>query len=255
MRKPLVIGNWKMNGLQARNRALVAAVASGVADEVLAAVDIGVCPPAVYVQAVAQQLAQTAIAVGAQNMSEHASGAFTGEVSAEMLIDVGCRLVILGHSERRSLFGERDEDVAAKVRAALAAGLTPVVCLGETLAQREAGQAVAWVAQQLKAAVAGLSADELERVVLAYEPVWAIGTGLTATPEQAQEIHRALRDELVGLSEQAAGKVRILYGGSVSAANAEALFAQPDIDGGLIGGASLKAEDFIAICRAAAVAG
>lgn len=255
MRKALVIGNWKMNGLQARNAELVAAVASGVSDETFARVDVGVCPPFVYLQAVAQQLDDTAVAVGAQNMSQHASGAYTGEVSAEMLLDTGCSLVILGHSERRSLFAETDADIAGKVNAALAAQLTPVVCVGETLQQREAGDAESVVSEQLLQALAGLGAEALEQVVVAYEPVWAIGTGLTASPEQAQEIHQALRKVLNGLSAEAADKMRILYGGSVNAANADTLFAQPDIDGGLIGGASLKAEDFIAICRAAAVAG
>ncbi|GAA0795575.1 triose-phosphate isomerase [Marinobacterium sediminicola] len=255
MRKALVIGNWKMNGLQARNDELVRSVASGVADEAFAGVDIGLCPPSVYLQTIGLQLAGTSVALGAQNMSQHASGAYTGEVSAEMLADVGCSLVILGHSERRALFNESDEDVAAKVKAALAAQLTPVVCVGETLQQREAGEAVSVVSEQVLQALSDLDVAMLEQVVVAYEPVWAIGTGLTASPEQAQEIHAALRKVLSGLSTDAADKVRILYGGSVNAANADALFAKPDIDGGLIGGASLKAEDFIAICRAAAVAG
>ncbi len=255
MRKALVIGNWKMNGLQARNAELVAAVASGIADEAFARVDVGVCPSFVYLQAVAQQLDNTAVAVGAQNMSQHASGAYTGEVSAGMLVDAGCSLVILGHSERRALFAESDADVAGKVEAALAAGLTPVVCVGETFQQREAGNAESVVSEQLLQALDGLGAEALKQVVVAYEPVWAIGTGLTASPEQAQEIHQALRKVLCGLSAEAAAEMRLLYGGSVNAANADALFAQPDIDGGLIGGASLKAEDFIAICRAAAVAG
>ncbi len=255
MRKALVIGNWKMNGLQARNSELVAAIASGVTGERFARVDVGLCPPLVYLQAVAGQLENTAVAVGAQNMSQYASGAYTGEVSADMLVDVGCSLVILGHSERRSLFAESDADVAAKVHAALAARLTPVVCVGETLQQREAGEAESIVSGQLEQALKGLNTASMKQVVVAYEPVWAIGTGLTASPEQAQEIHRALRKVLADLSTDAAEEMRILYGGSVNAANADALFAQPDIDGGLIGGASLKAEDFIAICRAAAVAG
>jgi len=255
MRKALVIGNWKMNGLQSRNAELLADLASGITGRAFSRVDVAVCPPFLYVQAAVQQLADTAIAVGAQNMSQHASGAYTGEVSAEMLVDSGCTLVILGHSERRSLFGESDSDVAGKVKAALVAQLTPVVCVGETLQQREAGNAVSVVSEQLSQALAGLSLDELKRVVVAYEPVWAIGTGLTASPEQAQEIHQALRSVLAELSADAAKEMRILYGGSVNAANADSLFAQPDIDGGLIGGASLKAEDFIAICRAAAVAG
>ncbi|MBA4500771.1 triose-phosphate isomerase [Marinobacterium marinum] len=255
MRKALVIGNWKMNGLQDRNAELLTEVASGVAGDAFASVDIGVCPPFIYLQSVVQQLTGTMIATGAQNMSQHAGGAYTGEISAEMLADIGCSLVVLGHSERRSLFAETDVDVAEKVQAALAAGLIPVVCVGETLEQREAGRAVEVVSQQLLQAIAGLDVTMLERIVVAYEPVWAIGTGLTASPEQAQEIHQALRAALSSLSIDAAEQMRIVYGGSVNAANADALFAQPDIDGGLIGGASLKAEDFIAICRAAAVAG
>ena len=255
MRKALVIGNWKMNGLRARNTGLVAAIASGVTGDGFARVDVGICPPFVYLQAAAEQLENTAIAVGAQNMSQHSSGAYTGEVSAEMLVDAGCGLVILGHSERRSLFAESDTDVAAKVLAALAAQLTPVVCVGETLQQRESGEAETVVSGQLEQALKGLDMASLKRVVVAYEPVWAIGTGLTASPEQAQNIHQVLRSVLAGMSADAAEEMRILYGGSVNAANADALFAQPDIDGGLIGGASLKAEDFIAICRAAAVAG
>ncbi|PSL10525.1 triosephosphate isomerase [Marinobacterium halophilum] len=255
MRKALVIGNWKMHGLSSRNSELVEQIASGIEDEAFSSVDIGMCPPFVYLQAVATQLAETAIAVGAQNMSQHASGAYTGEVSAEMLVDSGCGLVILGHSERRAIFGEADVDVAAKVQAALQAGLLPVVCVGETLQQRESGEATAVVVNQLEQALSGLSADNIARVVVAYEPVWAIGTGLTASPEQAQEIHKVLRVSLYDLAADTADTVRILYGGSVNAGNAQALFAQPDIDGGLIGGASLKAQEFIAICRAAAVAG
>lgn len=255
MRKALVIGNWKMNGLLTRNTALLSDLASGVADESLQGVDIAVCPPSVYVQSAALQLGKADIGIGAQNLSEHASGAYTGEVSAEMLVDTGCSLVIIGHSERRTLFGESDSDVAAKVKAALASGLMPVVCVGETLQQREAGQATSVVNDQLQQALAGLNTADMEKTVVAYEPVWAIGTGLTASPEHAQDIHYVLRSTLAGFAAGVADKVRIVYGGSVNAGNAEALFAQPDIDGGLIGGASLKAQDFIAICRAAAVAG
>ncbi|MBV0934227.1 triose-phosphate isomerase [Marinobacterium weihaiense] len=255
MRKALVIGNWKMNGQQVLNKSLVEQIKTGVANELLGRIDVGVCPPAVYAQSVIEQLSGVDIVVGAQNMSEHDSGAFTGEVSAVMLKDIGCGLVILGHSERRALFAETNVAVAAKVKAALAAGLMPVVCVGETLEQREAGKAADVVREQLDQGLAGVDASELSKVVIAYEPVWAIGTGLTASPEQAQEIHHLLRKALEAKSAAVAANVRLLYGGSVNAANAEALFAQPDIDGGLIGGASLKAEDFIAICRAAAVAG
>jgi triosephosphate isomerase len=255
MRTALVIGNWKMNGERATNRTLVAALVESFGGRPVAAVEIGICPPAVYLQAVAAQLEGSVIGLGAQNVSEHDAGAYTGEISAAMLRDVGCRWVIVGHSERRALYHEDDRQVAAKTRAALRAGLAPVLCVGETRAQRESGAALAVVERQLAAATAGLNPAELERLVVAYEPVWAIGSGKTATPEQAQAVHAHLRGQLVAAAGSRGDGVRLLYGGSVTPDNAAQLFAMPDIDGGLIGGASLRAHDFIAICRAAAIAG
>lgn len=255
MRNALVVGNWKMNGETAANQTLVAALVESLAAGPVSGVEVGICPPAVYLHSVGLQLEGSVVSLGAQNLNEHDTGAYTGEVSAAMLRDVGCSMVIVGHSERRSLYHESDEQVAAKILAALRAGLQPILCVGETLAQRESGVALDVVTQQLSAAVSGLAADEFERLVVAYEPVWAIGTGKTASPEQAQEVHAHIRAVLAGLAGSAGQNVQLLYGGSVNAANAAELFAKPDIDGGLIGGASLKANDFIAICRAAAVAG
>jgi len=252
MRNALVIGNWKMNGETAVNHALVGALVKSLAEQPVSGVDIGICPPSVYLDAVGRQLKDSPVFLGAQNLNEHDSGAFTGEVSAAMLRDLGCSAVIVGHSERRALYHEDDPAVAAKTVAALRAGLTPIVCVGETLAQRDAGRALEVVAAQVQAAVADLAADEFDRLVVAYEPVWAIGTGKTASPEQAQEVHAHIRAVLAEVAGEAGKSVRVLYGGSVNAANAAELFAKPDIDGGLIGGASLKANDFIAICRAAA---
>ncbi len=250
MRKYLVAGNWKMNGSTAANRALLDGVLSGLvaSDQV----DMLVCPPSVYLDSVGKAVAGSGVALGAQNVSEHASGAFTGEVSAAMLLDVGCSHVIVGHSERRALYGETSEQVAAKFAAALAAGLTPVLCVGETQAQREAGETEAVVDEQLDAVLSTSGVGALAAAVVAYEPVWAIGTGLTATPEQAQDVHRHIRSRIAALNEAVAADVQILYGGSCKGSNAAGLFAQPDIDGGLIGGASLKAEDFLAIAAAAA---
>ena len=234
MRERLVAGNWKMHGSRESNEALLdAIVGAGVA--------CAVCVPFPYLAQVAARLRGTRVAWGAQTLSEHARGAYTGEVSAAMLGEFGCRYVLVGHSERRQLFGEDDAQVAAKFAAARAAGITPILCVGETLAAREAGQTQDVVARQLDAVLAG---GGLGDAVLAYEPVWAIGTGRTATPEQAQDVHAFLRG-------RAGAQTRILYGGSVKADNAAAIFAMPDVDGGLIGGASLVATDFIAICRAA----
>ena len=252
MRKALVIGNWKMNGALKANEALLQAISSGRDDTALAAVDIAVCPPFVYLAQVHSLLAGSKVGLGAQNVCADTAGAFTGEVSAGMLREFACRWVIIGHSERRSLYGEADAEVSRKVERVLSEGMTPVVCVGETLEEREAGQALQRVCEQLDAAIKMLSNQQAAEIVVAYEPVWAIGTGLTASPEQAQEVHRKLREQLRERSLELGEKVRILYGGSVNSANADALFAQPDIDGGLIGGASLKAEDFLAICRAAA---
>ena len=212
------------------------------------AADVAVCAPPTLLADVAQQLQGTVLAWGGQDCSVHAAGAYTGEVSAAMLADLACRFVIVGHSERRAYHAESDELVARKAQAALAQGLTPIVCVGETLAEREAGQTEAVVTRQLAAVIALLGA-RIQDVVVAYEPVWAIGTGLTASPAQAQAVHALLRAQLAKATA-AAGSMRLLYGGSVKPDNAAELFAQPDIDGGLIGGAALKAADFDAICRA-----
>ncbi len=250
----LVVGNWKMHTVPEGAVVLAREVARHVrsVDAVPDRVGVAVCPPHVALAAVAEVVGHTPVGLGAQTMHEAAEGAFTGEVSAPMLAAVGCRYVILGHSERRQLFGETDEGIGRKTRAALAHGLVPIVCVGETLEERERGDAEAVVARQLRAALDGVEIDSADALVVAYEPVWAIGTGQTATPEQAQAMHaraRALLAEALG----AAGRdVHLLYGGSVKPANAADLFAQPDIDGGLIGGASLKAEPFAEIVAAAA---
>ena len=244
--RKLVIGNWKMNGSRVGNVDLLAALR----DAGPWVAEVAVCAPFPYLADVALSLQGANIAWGAQDCSAHASGAYTGEVSAAMLAEFGCRYVLVGHSERRALHGESDTLVADKAKAALAHRLTPVVCVGETLAERDAGQTEAVVKRQLSAVIHTL-AHCISQVVVAYEPVWAIGTGRTASPEQAQAVHGLLRAQLHAATEQSAG-MKILYGGSVKADNAVQLFAQPDIDGGLIGGASLKAADFAAICRAAA---
>jgi len=249
MRRKLVAGNWKMNGSLAANAALVAGIKEGLPAD---ACDVAVCVPAPYLAQVQGAVAGSAVALGAQDMSAHASGAFTGEVSAAMLQEFGVQYVILGHSERRAYHGETDAAVAAKTVAALKAGLAPVVCVGETLEQREAGQTNEIVGGQLDVVLAALSVEEAARIVVAYEPVWAIGTGKTATPEMAQEVHAMLRARLGAKSAEAAAKVRVLYGGSMKPDNAEQLLAMADIDGGLIGGAALKAADFLAIIKAAA---
>lgn len=237
-----------MHGTLQQNAALLARIREGVG-----AMDceIAVCPPFPYLAQVQSLLAGSPVAWGAQTLSEHAQGAFTGEVSAAMLGDFGCRYVLVGHSERRSLYGESDAAVAAKFVAAQRGGLVPVLCVGETLAERQAGQTVEVVVRQLAAVVTASGIAALAAAVVAYEPVWAIGTGVTASPEQAQEVHAAIRAYLRGLDAAVADGLRILYGGSVKPQNAAELFAQPDIDGGLIGGAALVAEDFLAICQAA----
>ena len=240
MRARLVAGNWKMHGSLAANRALLEAVVTGVQG-----VECAVCVPFPYLAQAAERLKGTAIAWGAQNVSEHAQGAYTGEVSAAMLADLGCRYVLVGHSERRQLYGETDAQAAAKFAAAQGAGLRAIFCVGETLAERDARRTEEVVARQLDAV---LGRAKFGDAVLAYEPVWAIGTGRTATPEQAQAVHGFLRKRV--------GEVtRILYGGSVKAQNAAAIFSMPDVDGGLIGGASLVAADFLAICAAARTKG
>ncbi len=239
-----------MNGDSAGNAELVDAVMAGVpASE---SVRLLVCPPFPYLAQVRDQLAGSSVALGAQNVSEHVSGAYTGETAPGMLADVGCAYAIVGHSERRSLYGESSDQVAAKFEAAMDAGLTPILCVGETLEQREAGDTEAVVAEQLDAVVDRVGIAAFGAAVVAYEPVWAIGTGRTATPEQAQDVHRFIRERLAGKDTAIASGVQILYGGSVKGDNAAGLFAQADIDGGLIGGASLKAQDFLAIAEAAA---
>ena len=246
-RKKLVAGNWKMNGSLAANAALIGELLAGIGQP---ACDVAVCVPAVYLAQVQLLLAgQGGIALGAQDVSQHESGAYTGDVSAAMLKELGARYVIVGHSERRQYQGETDAQVAVKAQRALAAGLTPIVCVGETLREREQGETESVVSRQLSAVIQ-LNGERLADLVVAYEPVWAIGTGRTATPEQAQTVHAALRALLAAADVQAAG-VRILYGGSMNAGNAAELLAQPDIDGGLIGGASLKARDFLKIIETA----
>lgn len=247
MRKKLVAGNWKMHGSQAENAALLAAIKPA-----LAGIDAVVCVPFPYLAQAQAALAGSSIAWGAQNLSEQPKGAFTGEVSASMLLDFGCRYVIVGHSERRSLYGESDADVAKKYMAAQAAGLMPILCVGESLDERESGVTEAVVARQLDAVIGMAGVGSLARAVVAYEPVWAIGTGKTATPAQAQAVHAFIRGKIAALDKSVADALIIQYGGSVKAANAAELMAQPDIDGGLIGGASLAADEFVAICKAAA---
>ena len=244
-RRKLVVGNWKMHGSRAANAALL----EGVVQARPYGCDVAVCVPFPYLGDTAVALAATDLRWGAQDCSAHEQGAYTGEVSAAMLAEFGCRYAIVGHSERRALHGETDDVVAAKAKAALARGVTPIVCVGETLAQREAGQTEAVVKRQLSAVIHELTHCAGE-IVVAYEPVWAIGTGLTATPDQAQAVHALLRAQLAAATPRAKA-MPLLYGGSVKPDNAAALFAQPDIDGGLIGGASLKVADFVAICRAA----
>jgi triosephosphate isomerase len=247
MRKKLVAGNWKMHGSLAENAALLDALKPG-----LTGIEAVVCVPFPYLAQAQAVLSGSSIAWGAQNVSEQPKGAFTGEVSASMLLDFGCKYVIVGHSERRSFYGESDELVAKKYMAAQAAGLTPILCVGESLEERESGVTEAVVARQLDAVIQVAGVASLGKAVLAYEPVWAIGTGKTASPEQAQAVHAFIRGKIAALDAGIADKLLIQYGGSVKAANASELMVQPDIDGGLIGGASLVADEFIAICRAAA---
>ncbi|WP_210397054.1 triose-phosphate isomerase [Motiliproteus sediminis] len=248
MRRPLVAGNWKMNGNSASIASLVQELNEGLSADLAA--EVLVCPPHLYLSAVAAGKAER-LCLGAQDVSEYAAGAYTGESSAVMLQDLGCAYVIVGHSERRALFGDTDLRVAAKFQAAQRAGLKPILCVGETLEQREEGATLAVIAAQIDAVLAEAGVSSFADAVVAYEPVWAIGTGRTATPEQAQEVHAAIRDQFARHDATVADGLQILYGGSVNAANAETLFAQADIDGGLVGGASLKADEFLAICRAA----
>jgi triosephosphate isomerase (TIM) len=249
MRRKLVAGNWKMHGGLARNRDLLQSLMQGIGKEGKA--DCAVCVPYPYLVQAQDMLKGTAIAWGAQNLSEHAQGAYTGEVSAAMLIDFGCRYAIVGHSERRSLYGESNETVAAKFVAAVNAGLTPILCLGETLEQRETGVTEQVIAAQFDAVMQAAGVTGFNSAVIAYEPVWAIGTGRTASPQQAQDVHAFIRGRLAASDADLAGRMQILYGGSVKPQNAAELFGMADIDGGLIGGASLVAQDFLAICGAA----
>lgn len=245
VRKPLVLGNWKMNGSRVFNAELLAALRSAGPFDI----EVGVCCPFPYLSEVALSLQGSGIGWGAQDCSLHESGPYTGEVAAAMLAEFGCRYVIVGHSERRVHHGESDQMVADKARVALSHGLTPVVCVGESSSEREAGLTDAVVKRQLSTVVHTLG-HCVSQIVVAYEPLWAIGSGLSATPEQAQAVHSVLRTQLAAASTRA-GEMRLLYGGSLSPSSAQPMFAQPDIDGGLVGGASLKAAEFSAICRAA----
>jgi triosephosphate isomerase (TIM) len=250
MRKPIVAGNWKMN----KTTAEAAELASGIARELgsLLGVEVVLCPPFTALKSVGDALNGTSIHLGAQNMHWEKPGAFTGEISAEMLRELFCHYVILGHSERRQLFGETDEIVNRKTKAALAAKLKPIVCVGETLEQRDAGRMEAVVEAQVRGSLAELTRAELGEVVIAYEPVWAIGTGRTATPQQAQDVHALIRSVIVDMGDEGLARaLRIQYGGSVKPSNAKELFGQPDIDGGLIGGASLDVRSFVEIVKAA----
>ncbi len=249
MRKKFVAGNWKMHGSFQQNTALLENLKAHVSD---VACEVAVCVPYPYLAQAQSMVEGSVIGLGAQNLSEHVSGAFTGEVSASMLKEFGCRYVLVGHSERRAQYGESDAVVAAKFAAAQAVGIVPVLCVGESLAERQSGLTAQVVSRQLSAVLDLLGVAALESSVVAYEPVWAIGTGMTATPGQAQEVHFAIRSQVAVQNAVIAGGLRILYGGSVKPQNAKELFAQADIDGGVIGGAALVADDFLAICRAAA---
>jgi len=247
MRRKLVAGNWKMHGSLAENEALLSGILAGMG---AVKADVAVCVPFPYLAQAQAKLTGSAIRWGAQNMSQHAKGAYTGEVSAAMLKDFACTYVIVGHSERRAIYGESDDLVAEKFAAVQAAGLTPILCVGETLAEREGGITEAVVARQMDAVIAKCGVVSLAKAVVAYEPVWAIGTGVTASPGQAQAVHAFIRAKVRGLDAAVADGLIIQYGGSVKANNAVELFGQADIDGGLIGGASLNVEEFLAICRA-----
>ena len=248
-RKYLVAGNWKMHGSMQMTEELLSGVLAGVAD--MSNVDVLVCPSFPYLLKAAEVISGGSVYLGAQNVSEQSQGAFTGEVSTSMVKDIGCQYVLVGHSERRELYGETDQLVAQKFAAALEQGLIPVLCVGETLDQRKSDSTEQVIAEQLDAVLNNSGVQAFAKAVIAYEPVWAIGTGETATPDQAQQVHAFIREKLSGLDAGIASKVQILYGGSVKPDNAGSLFSQPDIDGGLIGGASLKADDFVGICQAA----
>ena len=248
MRQKLVVGNWKMQGSRASAQALVEGIKRGISK--VKTTQVAVCPPAILLDEVATLLKGSPIAWGGQNLCSEPAGAYTGELSGEMLQEFGCRYVIVGHSERRTLYNETDAVVVRKYARAIESGLSPIFCLGEQLAEREAGQTESVIARQLDALLKGPGTAALQQGVIAYEPVWAIGTGRTATPEQAEEVHGFIRLQLARHADAIANNIRILYGGSVKADNAPDLFSRPDIDGGLIGGASLVAGDFLAICQA-----
>ena len=249
MRKPLVAGNWKMNGTSATVKALLDGLLSGKAAN--GSVEVAVCSPFVYIPLVADALSGSGIKVGAQDVAIEESGAFTGEVSGSMLKDVGCFYALIAHSERRALYGETDEVAAAKFAAAQRDGLVPILCVGETLEERESGKTEVVVQTQVNAVIDQCGIAALNDAVVAYEPVWAIGTGKTATPEQAQAVHAFIRSLVAAKDAEVAAKLRILYGGSMKGSNAAELMAQADIDGGLVGGASLDAQEFLTICQAA----
>lgn len=247
-RKPLVAGNWKMNG----SRASVEELTTKLVDAGPFGCQVLVLPPHVYLEQVSRIIDESTIMLGAQNVDWHDRGAFTGEVSAPMVRDLGCSFCLVGHSERRTLFGESDDVVSAKFRACIESGLTPVLCVGETLAERQQDATLEVVSRQLQAVIDEIGADGMADAVVAYEPVWAIGTGESASPEQAEAVHAAIRDVLAGADAALGAALRILYGGSVNGENADALLSKENIDGALVGGASLKADEFTAICRIAA---
>ena len=249
MRKPIIAGNWKMNGSRSSIKELLEGIKAGMGN--VKSAEVVVCAPAIYIADVSEQLSGSKVAWGGQNLSTEAKGAFTGEISADMLLDFKSEYVIVGHSERRTLYGETDQLVAEKFEVARKAGLKPILCIGESLEERESGVTNDVCARQINAVIDLSGIEALTDGVIAYEPIWAIGTGVTATPEQAQETHAAIRKLIADKDASVAEKVRIQYGGSMNAGNAVELLAMDDIDGGLIGGASLKAEDFLAICKAA----
>ena len=248
IRRPLVAANWKMNGTLASLRPLVAEIRSGVEG---CKAEVALCVPFPYLGEIGAKLTGCAIELGAQNVSEHESGAYTGEVSAAMLRDYNCRFAVVGHSERRALYGEADAMVAAKFVQAIRSGLTPILCVGESLAERESGQTEEVVARQLDQVIQAAGVEQFSKAVVAYEPVWAIGTGRTATPDQAQDVHAFIRLRIARHDDDVADGLRIIYGGSVKGENAKSIFAKADVDGGLIGGASLDGAEFVQICRAA----
>ena len=249
MRTPIIAGNWKMNGSRSSIKELLEGIKAGMGD--VKSAEVVVCAPAIYLADVSEQLSGSKVAWGGQNLSTEAKGAFTGEISADMLLDFKSEYVIVGHSERRTLYGDTDQLVAEKFEVARKAGLKPILCIGESLEERESGVTTDVCARQINAVIDRSGIEALADGVIAYEPIWAIGTGVTATPEQAQETHAAIRKLIADKDAAVAEKVRIQYGGSMNAGNAAELLAMDDIDGGLIGGASLKAEDFLAICKAA----